>query len=118
MSALQMPGSPAGPPAGTGAATAPGPQAGSAQQGMTLVKTALETLQSALSRLALGSDVHAAVLKSVTELAKHMSQGPEDQGDKMQQLAQIARQTQQGGGQTAQLAKMMPQPGQLPAAAA
>lgn len=102
------------PPGGTGAASAPGPQAGSAQQGMQSVKTALEMLQAALPRLPLGSDVHSAVLKSVTELAKHMPQGPEDQSGTIQQLAQIARQAQQGGGPQGALAKMMPPGGGQP----
>lgn len=85
---------------------------------MTLVKTGLEALQAALPSIPLGSPLHAALLKAVTDLSKNMAQGPEDQGDKMQQLAQMARHTQQGGGQAGALAKMMPQPGQPPGLAA
>jgi hypothetical protein len=78
---------------------------------MTMVKTGLEALQGALPRLELGSELHASVLKAVSDIAKHMSQGPDDQSEKVQQLAQLARQAQQGGGQAGALAKMMPQPG-------
>jgi hypothetical protein len=99
----------------------PGQQPGSAQQGMTMVKTGLEALQSALPRLDMGSPMHAAVLKAVTDISKQMSKGPDDASDINQQLAQMVRQNVQGGGQQqAMLARMMPQGGQQqpPAAAA
>lgn len=95
----------------------PGQQPGAAQKGMTLLKTALETMQSALPMLPLGSPLHASALKAVADISKQMSKGPDDNSDTIQQLAQIARQSSQGGG-AQMLQRMMPPGGQQPPAAA
>lgn len=89
----------------------PGQQPGTAQKGMTLLKTALETMQSALPMLPLGSPLHASALKAVADISKQMSKGPDDNSDTIQQLAQIARQSSQGGGNAQMLQRMMPPQG-------
>ena len=82
------------PPMGTGPAAVPGPMAGQAAQGMTGVKLALEVLQKALPGLQMGSELHSAVMKSITDLSKHVAQGADDQSGMMQQLAMLARAAQ------------------------
>lgn len=95
---------PPGPPGGTGAATHPSPMAGSAAQGMTAVKVALEALQKALPSLPLGSDIHGAALKAVTELSKHMNQDAGGgSGAMVQQLVQMARQAKEQPQQAAMM---------------
>jgi hypothetical protein len=71
--------------------------AGSGAQGVNLVRTALEMLQKGLPSLPMGSDIHSAVLKSITDISKHVGQvaGAGDPAAIVQQLAQLARQTQQ-----------------------
>lgn len=96
----------------------PGAQPGSAQKGMVMLKTGLEAIQAALPLLPLGSELHNAALKAVTDLSKNMAKGPDDQSDKIQQLAQMARQASQGGGQQEMLQRMMPQQGGAPPQAA
>lgn len=89
------PGFPPGPQGGTGGATVPAPQAGSAAQAQTGVKLALEALQKALPGLPMGSPLHTATLKAVTELSKHMGeQGGGDQAAVIQQLVAKAREAQ------------------------
>ena len=100
-------GPPPPPPGGTGPAMAPGPQMGAAGQGLSQVKTGLEMLQKALPGLPMGDPIHTAVLKAVAEISKHMSQGADDQGDKIQQLVQAAR-TAQSNPQGAALHNMFP----------
>jgi hypothetical protein len=93
---------------GTGAATSPGPMPGAGQQAMTGVKMALEALQKSLTGLPMGSEIHTAVLKAITDISKNMAKG-DGQGDQsamIQQLAQMARQQQTGGANPA--AGMMP----------
>lgn len=58
---------------------------------MTGVKVALEALQKALPTLPMGSDLHGAVLKAVTELSKHLGEGGGDSQAQIQQLIQMAR---------------------------
>jgi hypothetical protein len=96
-------------PGGTGAAMSPSPMQGNQAQGMAALKTAVEALTKALPQLPMGSEIHATALKSLTSLSKHMD-GVDPQpthGDMVQQLAAMARQSQQGGGQNP-LAAMMP----------
>jgi hypothetical protein len=78
---------------GTGPVTVPGAMAGTAAQGTNLVRAALELLQKALPTLPMGSDEHAAVLKSVQDLSKHVGQasGAGDPAAMIQQLALLAR---------------------------
>ena len=80
------------PPGGTGPATVPSPMAGSGAQGANAVRMALTALQQALPHLPMGSDLHTAVLKSVTELSKHVGEqaGAADPSAVVQQLAQLA----------------------------
>ena len=92
-----MPGAPqppSAPPGGTGAAMAPAPMAGMGRQGMAKAQMGLKALQESLSEIPMGSDLHAAILKAVTEVTKHMKQ-PEGGGDQnaiIQQLVALARQ--------------------------
>jgi 4-hydroxy-3-methylbut-2-enyl diphosphate reductase IspH len=71
--------------------------AGSAAQGSNLVRGALEMLQKAAGLLALGSEEQIAVNKAIVDLSKHVgaTAGAGDPAAVIQQLAQLARQTQQ-----------------------
>lgn len=82
------------PPMATGPAMAPGPMAGQAAHGMTAVKLAIEALQKALPGLQMGSEIHSAVMKSITDLSKHVASGADDQSGVVQQLAALARAAQ------------------------
>ncbi len=106
-------------PGSTGAATAPGPQAGAAQDGMAKVHTALKILMEALPNLPMGSDEQTAVMKATADLTKHfgkMADGPQAGA---QQAAGMARQGMTNPNE-AMLAKLMPGAGgqQAPAMAA
>jgi hypothetical protein len=84
-------------PGGVGAASAPGPMAGSAQQGMTAVRLAVEALQKALPALPMGTPLHGAVVKAVGDITKHMEgsvNSSPDQAAQIQQLMALARQAQ------------------------
>jgi hypothetical protein len=76
--------------------------------GVAAVKSALELLQKSLGSIPLGSEIHASVLKAVTDISKHMGNLGQDAGpqDQMQQLIAAARSAQQGG--ESPLAGMMP----------
>jgi hypothetical protein len=78
-------------PGGTGAATVPRPQMGNAASSLTLVHTALEALQKALPGLPMGSELHTAVLRTVTDLSKRLGNEPGDKASQVQQLAQMGR---------------------------
>lgn len=98
------------PAGGTGAATQPNPMQGQAQQAMTGVKLSVEALQKSLTGIPMGSDLHTAVLKAITEISKHLDKdgADGDQASVIQQLAQMARQ-QQTGGQAGAMNRMFPQ---------
>lgn len=91
---MPMPGAP---PGGTGAAMTPGPMAGSAAQGINQVRGALQMLQKSAGQLPLGSEIQIAVNKAIVDLSKHVgeSSGAGDPAAVVQQLAQLARATQQ-----------------------
>ena len=83
---------PPGPPGGTGPAAVPQPMQGSKQSGVAAVSTAIKALQEALPSLAMGSDIHKAVLKAVTDLAKHLESAHQpDQNAIIQQLSTMAK---------------------------
>lgn len=92
-----MPGAPPPPPpgGGTGPVAAPGHPAGNAQQGMTSVKLGLEAFQKALPQIPLGSKLHAAVMKAVSDISKHMNEEGGGKGNDpsamIQQLMELAR---------------------------
>ena len=91
-----MPGGGAGGiPGGTGAATMPGPMGGSGAAAMTGVKVGVEALQNALPKLPMGSKLHTAILKAITDIAKEMDQGMgNDPAAIIQQLTSMARNAQ------------------------
>lgn len=95
------------PTGGTGAATAPRPQMGNAAQSLTLVHTALEALQKSLIGLPMGSEIHTAVLKSITDLSKRLDNSQGDASSQIQALAAIGRNIQSNP-QAAAMQKMMP----------
>jgi hypothetical protein len=66
-------------------------------QGGNMVRAALEMLQRAMPMLQIGSEQHAAVVKAVADLSKHVGEvgGAGDPAAMIQQLAQMARQRQQ-----------------------
>lgn len=91
----------AGAAGGTGSASAPSGMPGAEAQAMTGIKLALEALQKSMVGLRMGSDLHTAVLKAITDISKQMGKGdgPGDQSSMIQQLAQMARAQQtQGAG--------------------
>ena len=101
-----MPGGPAA--GGTGAAATASAMPGAGAQAMTGVKLALEALQKSLTGLPMGSDIHTAVLKAVTDISKHMAKNDQggDQTAMIQMLAQKAAQQQTQGPNP--MAGMMP----------
>jgi|HubBroStandDraft_1064217.scaffolds.fasta_scaffold289853_1 hypothetical protein len=103
-----------GPAGGTGPATVPGAMPGAMATGLTSVKLAVDALQKALPSLPMGSDLHTAVLNSLSGLTKHMDDAgmpPVGNEDVVQQLVALARQNAQGGNP---LAAMMPGGGAPP----
>lgn len=102
---------PSAPPGGTGAASAPQAMAGAGTQSISAVKMALEALQKALPGLPMGTDLHTAVLKALTDLSKHVGESAGDNSGVVQQLAQMARQAQQAPQAAAAMRAMPPQPG-------
>lgn len=88
---------------------------GNAQQALTLVHTALEALQKALVGLPMGSELHTAVLKCVTNLAKNMNNSGGDKAAQIQALAQMGRGIQQNPQAEAMQRMGQPQPNQPPA---
>lgn len=98
---------------GTGAATAPRPMMGTGAQSLTLVHTGLEALQKSLVGLPMGSKVHTAVLKAITDISKSMDNQSGDKSSQIQALAAMGRDAQQNP-QAAILQKMGGQP-QAPA---
>lgn len=87
------------PPMGgaTGPASAPGPLAGSASQGMAKLKIGLEALQAALPMLPMGGELHTDVMKAVSSLTKHLGDKGNDPGAGIQQLLEMLRNAKQGG---------------------
>lgn len=73
---------------------APEPMAGAGAHAEDKVKTGLDMLQQALPGLEMGSDLHTAVLKAVTQISTHIAKGTDDGSGKMQQLVQAARAAQ------------------------
>ena len=89
---------------------APGPHMGAAVNGLAQVRTAVEMLQKSLQGLPMGSPEHTDVMKAISTLSKHVGQQQDDQGAKVQQLAELARSAQTNP-QAGALARMFPQPG-------
>lgn len=114
---MPAPGAPimARPPGGTGPATSPMPMAGSGAQAVTGVKLALEAMQKALPGIQMGSKLHLAVMKAITDISKELDAHEGDQSAIVQQLAQLARSAQQ---QPQAAAMMRAFPTQPPAEAA
>ena len=70
---------------------------GSTAQAMTGVKVGMEALQKALPALPMGSKLHTAILKAISEIAKEMDQGMGgDPASQIQQLVALARNAQTG----------------------
>jgi hypothetical protein len=99
------------PQGGTGAVAAPRPMMGAAAHGMAAVRTAVEALQKALPGLPMGSELHTAVLKSITDLSRRL-EGGGDHAAQTQVMSQMARENQQNP-MAAALQRMQPgAPGQ------
>ena len=97
---MPMAGAPPAPPpqlagGGTGPAATHGPMAGSAAQGISKVKVALEALQAALPMLPMGGELHTDVTKALSQLGKHVQQG--QGGDVVQQLLEMIRNSKTQG---------------------
>lgn len=92
-----------------------GRMAGSAAQGSNLLRGALEMLQKALPLLSLGSEEHKSTIDAIRNLSKTVGQvaGAGDPAATIQQLAALARQTQQAAVPPA-LAGGAPPPGAPP----
>jgi hypothetical protein len=84
--------------------------AGLTGQSTTQIKTALEMLQKALPGLQMGSKLHNAVMKAITEIAKEVQTHEGDQSAMVQQLAQLAAAARQQPQQAAMM-RQFPQAG-------
>lgn len=100
------------PQGGTGPAMSPSPMAGHGAQSVQGVKLALEMLQKAMVGLDMGSELHTAVLKSITDISKHLDSGSADKSGMIQQLVALARGAQtQPQPQAAAMQQMFPPAG-------
>lgn len=80
---------------------------GNAAQAMALVHTAIDALQRALPGLPMGSELHTAVLRTVTELSRRTNNEQGDKGSQLQALAQMGHGLQANPQQQA-LQRMQP----------
>ena len=109
MPPMPMPGGAPGgaPPAGAaGPASKPSPMAGNAAGGVEKLKLSLKGLQESLSALPMGSPIHTAVLKALTDIGKELEKSGGQQGDPgaaIQQLLEMARNAKQAGGGAPQM---------------
>ena len=80
---MPMPGAPSPPPqAGVaGPASAPGPMEGAVAGGAEKLKLGLKALQDALPSLPMGSSIHTAVLKALTDIGKAVEKEGGGKGD-------------------------------------
>ena len=105
---MPMPGAPSPPPqAGVaGPASAPGPMKGAVAGGAEKMKLGLKALQEALPSLPMGSSIHTAVLKALTDIGKAVEKeggGKGDPGAMIQQLVEMARNAKQSGAPAPQM---------------
>lgn len=105
---MPMPGAPSPPPqAGVaGPASAPGPMKGAVADGAEKLKLGLKALQEALPSLPMGSSIHTAVLKALTDIGKAVEKeggGKGDPGAMIQQLVEMARNAKQSGAPAPQM---------------
>ena len=105
---MPMPGAPSPPPqAGVaGPASAPGPMKGAVAGGAEKLKLGLKALQEALPLLPMGSSIHTAVLKALTDIGKAVEKeggGKGDPGAMIQQLVEMARNAKQSGAPAPQM---------------
>lgn len=101
---------PQAPQGGTGAATAMSPMMGAGAQALSQLRLGVEALQKSLVGLPMGSELHTAVLKAVTDISKRMESGGGDNAGQMQALVQRARELQQQP-QAAAMQQLMQQGG-------
>lgn len=90
---------------------------GAGVQGLTLVHTGLEALQKALVGLPMGSEIHTAVLKAISDISRKLDNSGGDQAAKMQALVAMGRE-QQNNPQAAIMQKLMQGGGGSPQAPA
>ena len=112
---MPMPGAPSPPPqAGVaGPASAPGPMKGAVAGGAEKLKLGLKALQEALPSLPMGSSIHTAVLKALTDIGKAVEKeggGKGDPGAMIQQLVEMARNAKQSGAPAPQMPGGAPPP--------
>jgi len=104
---MPIPGAAASPPQGVaGPASVPGPMKGAAASGMDKLKLSLKGLQEALPALPMGSAVHTAVLKALTEIGKAVEKeggAQTNPGAMIQQLVEMARSAKQSGAPAPQM---------------
>ena len=82
-------------PGGTGSATNPRPMQGSAAQSLTLVHTAIQMLQRALTGIPMGSDLHTSLLRAIQDLSRRTNMQQGDSAAQLQALAQMGKGIQQ-----------------------
>jgi len=111
-----QPQQPAPPGGGTGQATTMRPMLGAGAQAMSMVRVAIEALQKALQGLPMGSELHTAVLKSITDLSRRM-EGGTDHAAQIQALAGLQRAAQGNPQAQAMQQQMMQHGGGAPGAA-
>ncbi len=108
---------PPGPAGGIGPVSAPQQQPGNAAAALPKVKNAIEMLQQAMTGVPLGTPLHSAILKAISDISKHLDKHDGNQGLQVQDLVQLARQvnTQSPQAQALQRMGQQPQPPALPA---
>ena len=101
------------PTGGTGNASVMQPMLGSGAQALAQVKLGVDALQKALVGLPMGSELHTAILKAVTDITRRMSSGDNDHAAQMQALMAMHRDTQQNP-QADAMQRLFPQAGGQP----
>ena len=78
-----------GAPPNAGPAVAPHGNPGNATQGLGDIKSALDALQKALPSIPMGTELHSAVLKSISDIGKHMTEAQNNPQMQVQNLLKL-----------------------------
>jgi hypothetical protein len=101
-------------PSRVGPVTVPGVNHGNQVAAHAAVHAGIEAFQKALPQIPMGSELHTELLTTIKKLSSLLSDSSPDPAQQIQQLVQLARQTQQEGPMAA-LGRMYPQQQQSPA---
>jgi len=103
-----------GAPPSSGPGVAPHGLPGQAAGSMGDLKMALEMLQKALPGVPMGTELHEAVLKAVTNIGKHMGEMAQSQQEKGKALLEMLMKLKQQGPNQALAGMAAPPPGAPP----